>query len=924
MRVLVIGLAGTGEAVVVDAARAQATTSPWSRTARRRRATRRARGDARALGAEVVERPTPADAASLVASADLVVPSPGVPPDHPAIAAALARERPGALGDRPRGRTLASARTRPGRRGHRHERQDDGHHADRGDARSRGRHGVAAGNIGRPLLDAVDDDVDVVVAEVSSFQLAFTTEAFAPRRRRAPQRRARTTSTGTAASRRTPRPRRACSRTSAPTSARRSTPTTRSSWRLAAAAPGRTVACSTERRDDADFAVARRHDRRPRRPRRTARRACRASARCRQRARGGRGGARRRRTACGDRRDPRRLDEPAAPRRSWSASMVGCDLSTTRRRRTRTRPRACSTASSPSCCSPVGATRASTSVPSARTRHHVRAVVAIGEAAPEVEAVFGGLVPVVRAASMHDAVRARRTSSRAGRRRAALAGVRVVRLVRELRRARRRLRRRGPSLRRERQRVTAVTAPSWTERRPPSCAARHADERAGRRRRCCSPCTVAVLNVVGVVMVLSASSVASLTDYGSSWYFFDRQLALDGARARRLRRRRPARLPQLAPLRAAAARRERGAARGRADSRRRRSRRRARDAGSAPASCGSSRARSPSSRCSSLPPTSLTRRAADIGDWRRVVSPVLVVLGGVLLPRDAPSPTSTRRVVLGADRRHGAGRGAARARGTSPRSGSAPSRSHAARDRGAVPARAHVHVPRPVRPTTTNTGYQIAQSLIALGSGGSTASGSARAGPSGCSCPTRTPTSSSRSSARSSGCSAALLVLGLFAVFAVLGHPRPQRTRPTGSALLLAAGITAWIVGQAVINLGAVVRPAAGLRDPAAVRVVRRLVARVHDGRRWESSPTSPAKGDATRTARVDAGVADHRWRHRRPRVPGAGARRRARRAGHAPVRRSASSARPAGSRRPRCPRRASRSTCCPAAGCSQSRAARA
>src|SRR6476646_10334893 len=36
--------------------------------------------------------------------------------------------------------------------------------------------------------------------------------------------------------------------------------------------------------------------------------------------------------------------------------------------------------------------------------------------------------------------------------------------------------------------------------------------------------TVAVLNVVGVVMVLSASSVASLTDYGSPWYFFFRQI----------------------------------------------------------------------------------------------------------------------------------------------------------------------------------------------------------------------------------------------------------------------------------------------------------------------------------------------------------------------------------------------------------------
>jgi UDP-N-acetylmuramoylalanine--D-glutamate ligase len=38
---------------------------------------------------------------------------------------------------------------------------------------------VAAGNIGAPLLDAVDSDAEVVVAEVSSFQLALT-ETFAP------------------------------------------------------------------------------------------------------------------------------------------------------------------------------------------------------------------------------------------------------------------------------------------------------------------------------------------------------------------------------------------------------------------------------------------------------------------------------------------------------------------------------------------------------------------------------------------------------------------------------------------------------------------------------------------------------------------------------------------------------------------------
>jgi UDP-N-acetylmuramoylalanine--D-glutamate ligase len=38
----------------------------------------------------------------------------------------------------------------------------------------------SAGNIGRPLIEAVHDDVDVIVAEVSSFQLRFT-PAFAPK-----------------------------------------------------------------------------------------------------------------------------------------------------------------------------------------------------------------------------------------------------------------------------------------------------------------------------------------------------------------------------------------------------------------------------------------------------------------------------------------------------------------------------------------------------------------------------------------------------------------------------------------------------------------------------------------------------------------------------------------------------------------------
>src|ERR1700690_901694 len=36
---------------------------------------------------------------------------------------------------------------------------------------------------------------------------------------------------------------------------------------------------------------------------------------------------------------------------------------------------------------------------------------------------------------------------------------------------------------------------------------------------------VAVLNLIGLVMILSASSVQALTNYGSAWYVFERQFA---------------------------------------------------------------------------------------------------------------------------------------------------------------------------------------------------------------------------------------------------------------------------------------------------------------------------------------------------------------------------------------------------------------
>jgi UDP-N-acetylmuramoylalanine--D-glutamate ligase len=180
MRVLVVGLATTGASVVsyTRAAGHDVTViddAPGTSDAFAARVAR-----AEADGAQFLGALDAAEAAAQGRAADLVVPSPGVHPDHPALVAAhdagvpirseidLAAARLRARPDAPRlvavpgtnGKTTVTTLI---------------------DAvlREAGIASVAAGNIGRPLLDAAGDDVEVVVAEVSSFQLAFTTDAFA-------------------------------------------------------------------------------------------------------------------------------------------------------------------------------------------------------------------------------------------------------------------------------------------------------------------------------------------------------------------------------------------------------------------------------------------------------------------------------------------------------------------------------------------------------------------------------------------------------------------------------------------------------------------------------------------------------------------------------------------------------------------------
>jgi UDP-N-acetylmuramoylalanine--D-glutamate ligase len=154
-----------------------------------------------AAGAEVVERADPDQLVELVRNTDLLVPSPGVNERHPAIAAAqqagvairaevdLAAERAAA-----RGKPLVAVTGTNGKTT-----------VTTLIASMLNESGVAAstaGNIGLALLDAVGavagsgsaatvgqaapaaavgSEDDVLVAEVSSFQLAFTTGAFRPR-----------------------------------------------------------------------------------------------------------------------------------------------------------------------------------------------------------------------------------------------------------------------------------------------------------------------------------------------------------------------------------------------------------------------------------------------------------------------------------------------------------------------------------------------------------------------------------------------------------------------------------------------------------------------------------------------------------------------------------------------------------------------
>ncbi|MCZ7526196.1 MAG: putative lipid II flippase FtsW [Acidimicrobiia bacterium] len=323
---------------------------------------------------------------------------------------------------------------------------------------------------------------------------------------------------------------------------------------------------------------------------------------------------------------------------------------------------------------------------------------------------------------------------------------------------------------------------------------------------------VAVLNVVGLVMVLSASSVVSLDQYGSSWRIFERQVlwSLVGAAAfvvaarvdyRRLQR-------VVVPLLVVAAVllvlvlvpglgvKVSGSRRW----------------------LGTGSWRFQPSELAKLAllvyaADVLTRRRDELHDWRRVLRPVLVVFGGLaFLVLQEPDMDSTIVLALvvaavlvvgGVRLRHLAVLGGAGLAAAALLAVAAPYR------------RARVFAYLNPWSDPSNTGYQIAQSLIALGSGGWTGVGLGSGRAKWMFLPNAHTDFIFAIVGEELGLLGCLLVLLLFGGFAVLGVRAAIRA-PDRFGTLLAAGITAWVVGQALINIGAVIGllPVSGITLP--------------------------------------------------------------------------------------------------------------
>ena len=323
---------------------------------------------------------------------------------------------------------------------------------------------------------------------------------------------------------------------------------------------------------------------------------------------------------------------------------------------------------------------------------------------------------------------------------------------------------------------------------------------------------VAALNVIGGVMVLSASSVVSLSSYGSAWHVFERQLmwtafgAIAFFVAYRLDYRRWQQWS--VPLVVAAV-----------------------------ALCavvlmpnvgimvGGSRRwlglgwmRFQPSELAKFAllvfaADLLTRREHDLGDWQAVLRPVLMVfatLGAlVYIEPDLDSTVvlaliTVAVLIAGGVRLRHLGTVAAVGLGL-----------------GTIMAIAEPYrrarVLTFLHPTSdaSNAGYQILQSLIAFGEGGVTGVGLGAGRAKYHFLPNAHTDFVFSIIGEELGLIGCLLVLGLFVAFAAFGVSIALRA-PDRFGMLLAAGITVWVTAQAAINIGGVtgLLPVSGIPLP--------------------------------------------------------------------------------------------------------------
>ena len=323
---------------------------------------------------------------------------------------------------------------------------------------------------------------------------------------------------------------------------------------------------------------------------------------------------------------------------------------------------------------------------------------------------------------------------------------------------------------------------------------------------------VGVLVVIGVVMVLSASSVVSLTSYGNAWHFFERQLVwtllgvIAFAIVVRIDYHRWAHgvrplvvvsgvllalvlVPKIGVY-----------------------------VGGSRRWLGVGPWRFQPSELAKLAlllfaADLVARRADELYDWRRVLRPVLLVLLGfgalVCLEPDLDS-TVLLAVIVGAVLvaggvrvRHLALVGASGVALATLLAIAAPYR------------RARVLTFLAPTADASNTGYQIVQSLIALGSGGVDGVGLGAGRAKWLFLPNAHTDFIFAVIGEELGLIGTLTVLGLFVAFAAVGIRTALRA-PDRFGMLVAAGVTVWVVVQAAVNIGGVtgLLPVSGIPLP--------------------------------------------------------------------------------------------------------------